>query len=364
MADSQPTLNADVAATEREAHAAIDRELAELKRRCETSLAFEGLERRCAHCGEEAVALLRCGRCKAVKYCSRVCQAAAYKNGHRTSCGAGLPTPAAVRGGPRSSAVRSLAEFGRSHEGVFEACAYRLRVDTKGSDDGAAVSAAVLAAIAGGRETRALSKALGLCLLSDASAAPSAPAIAFATAVLDQRSHRLAVFEALRLLGTFAASDASALVADGVGARALRCIQAFPANGNVQRAAERLLEAIGALRKVDPGEVDAVAAEYAGRAVRAHKTAASRGDDCAVCLAPLRAGTDAIALPCGHEFHRACVARWYAASVKQAAPARQRPRLACPLCKALDGPAETAVADAAAALVARAYPAAPHVLLA
>ena len=43
-------------------------------------------ERACDACGREARTLLRCARCGLAKYCSRRCQADAWK-GHRDECG-------------------------------------------------------------------------------------------------------------------------------------------------------------------------------------------------------------------------------------------------------------------------------------
>jgi hypothetical protein len=42
--------------------------------------------RPCAHCGELFLKLKQCSRCKAVAYCSRECQVAHWKAGHKESC--------------------------------------------------------------------------------------------------------------------------------------------------------------------------------------------------------------------------------------------------------------------------------------
>ena len=65
------------------------------------------------------------------------------------------------------------------------------------------------------------------------------------------------------------------------------------------------------------------------------RTVAPRGDDaarddadqneeCSICLAPLAAGELATKLPCGHDFHRQCIANWLAVSPNKPT---------CPLCK-------------------------------
>ncbi len=40
----------------------------------------------CAHCDCESRALLRCSRCMVARYCSKPCQAAHWKAGHKTMC--------------------------------------------------------------------------------------------------------------------------------------------------------------------------------------------------------------------------------------------------------------------------------------
>ena len=46
--------------------------------------------------------------------------------------------------------------------------------------------------------------------------------------------------------------------------------------------------------------------------------------ECAICLAPLAPGDEALGLPCGHEYHESCITQWLAA----------KPMPQCPLCKA------------------------------
>ena len=40
----------------------------------------------CSFCGEQEMDLLRCGRCKSVFYCSKVCQKQHWKKGHKERC--------------------------------------------------------------------------------------------------------------------------------------------------------------------------------------------------------------------------------------------------------------------------------------
>jgi hypothetical protein len=40
----------------------------------------------CANCNKGAEKLLLCGKCKLVKYCSRDCQVAHFKSGHKKVC--------------------------------------------------------------------------------------------------------------------------------------------------------------------------------------------------------------------------------------------------------------------------------------
>ena len=42
----------------------------------------------CENCGISAINLRACSRCKAVSYCSRECQVAHWKAGHKAACGA------------------------------------------------------------------------------------------------------------------------------------------------------------------------------------------------------------------------------------------------------------------------------------
>lgn len=49
---------------------------------------FDGMAERhlCAHCAKQLLQLQKCGRCKKVFYCSRTCQVAHWKTGHKKSC--------------------------------------------------------------------------------------------------------------------------------------------------------------------------------------------------------------------------------------------------------------------------------------
>ena len=40
----------------------------------------------CAHCGKEGAGELTCSRCKSASYCSKECQVADWKRGHKLSC--------------------------------------------------------------------------------------------------------------------------------------------------------------------------------------------------------------------------------------------------------------------------------------
>jgi hypothetical protein len=42
--------------------------------------------RACAGCGDCASELKACSRCKAVYYCSKECQSAHWKSGHKAAC--------------------------------------------------------------------------------------------------------------------------------------------------------------------------------------------------------------------------------------------------------------------------------------
>ena len=41
----------------------------------------------CAHCGINAPSLKACSRCKITSYCSKECQVAHWKSGHKSDCG-------------------------------------------------------------------------------------------------------------------------------------------------------------------------------------------------------------------------------------------------------------------------------------
>lgn len=322
------------------AHREIDEELKQLKQLA----AFEGLERRCAHCGAEPEKLLRCGRCKAVKYCTTQCQRAAWCS-HKSSCGKGCatPTPAAVRAAGFAATLATLREFGAAHGGLAEACLLKLKETPAPLAERAKMCEPVLAVVKahGGR---ALAQSLGLGALSDYVGLRGGEAIAAiarlggveaALAALDAHGdHRLAVFEALKLLSNLAVRDECerAIRSSGGGPKAMAALRRLPRNANVKAAAESLLRNLGALHTVEPSRLDAVAEGFVRSAVAANcRPAAPSADDCPVCLGPCDG--DVVALPCDHTFHRACIAKWFRESVKNTALRGAPADLNCPLCK-------------------------------
>ena len=322
------------------AHREIDEELKQLKQLA----AFEGLERRCAHCGAEPEKLLRCGRCKAVKYCTTQCQRAAWCS-HKSSCGKGCatPTPATVRAAGFAATLATLREFGAAHGGLAEACLLKLKETPAPLAERAKMCEPVLAVVKahGGR---ALAQSLGLGALSDYVGLRGGEAIAAiarlggveaALAALDAHGdHRLAVFEALKLLSNLAVRDECerAIRTSGGGAKAMAALRRLPHNANVKAAAESLLRNLGALHTVEPSRLDAVAEGFVHSAVAANcRPAAPSADDCPVCLGPCDG--DVVALPCDHTFHRTCIAKWFRESVKNTALRGAPADLNCPLCK-------------------------------
>lgn len=59
----------------------------------------------CAHCGD--IGLKRCGKCHEVKYCSRPCQVAHWKAGHKARCG--------VPGAAQADVEAAIARSGRQY---------------------------------------------------------------------------------------------------------------------------------------------------------------------------------------------------------------------------------------------------------
>jgi hypothetical protein len=57
----------------------------------------------CAHCG--SLGLKLCGQCREVKYCSKECQKAHWKMGHKTRCG--------VQGAAKADTEAAVARSGR-----------------------------------------------------------------------------------------------------------------------------------------------------------------------------------------------------------------------------------------------------------
>lgn len=45
-----------------------------------------GANNACANCHKKSDKLMMCGKCKQVKYCSRDCQVAHFKSGHKKVC--------------------------------------------------------------------------------------------------------------------------------------------------------------------------------------------------------------------------------------------------------------------------------------
>ena len=50
----------------------------------------------CANCGTQGVVLKRCGGCRQFAYCGAECQKAAWRGGHKTTCGKPLMSPEEV----------------------------------------------------------------------------------------------------------------------------------------------------------------------------------------------------------------------------------------------------------------------------
>jgi len=50
----------------------------------------------CANCGTQGVVLKRCGGCRQFAYCGAECQKAAWRGGHKATCGKPLPSPQEV----------------------------------------------------------------------------------------------------------------------------------------------------------------------------------------------------------------------------------------------------------------------------
>ena len=92
---------------------------------------FEGFGDCCMACGkppEPGKKLLGCQKCKSrVKYCSRACQLAGWRLGHKESCGKRpLPTPSKVNNGSPAVILPMLSEFHASHGGLAFAIVSRL----------------------------------------------------------------------------------------------------------------------------------------------------------------------------------------------------------------------------------------------
>jgi hypothetical protein len=92
---------------------------------------FEGFGEGCMACGKPAEPgkkLLGCQRCKSrVKYCSRACQLAGWRLGHKESCGKRrLPTPSKVAHGNPAAVLPMLSEFHACHGGLAYAIVSRL----------------------------------------------------------------------------------------------------------------------------------------------------------------------------------------------------------------------------------------------
>ena len=85
----------------------------------------------CGKPPEEGKKLLGCQKCKSrVKYCSRACQLAGWRLGHKESCGKRcLPTPSKVTYGSPAAVLPMLSEFHAAHGGLAKA----LRARAKGS---------------------------------------------------------------------------------------------------------------------------------------------------------------------------------------------------------------------------------------
>ena len=270
--------------------------------------------------------------------------------------------------GTHTAAVRVLWEFGGNDGDVAEACLLKLK-ETASSTQDQMKLVDVLIQTLRVHVARATAVSLGFNMLSDlvgvagyeAIVAIGQPGAEVAIAALDaHRGHRRAVFEALKLLANVSVHDEVErnILEAGGARRAIAAMRAFPNNAPIKAAAERLLQNIGALAIVDQKKIDEVAAGYVADAMANYCRAAkpAEGEDCAVCLCRLSAEADStacskvvstskvprhstslvVALPCGHQFHRACIAEWFRESARQAATRRDSnpPVLECPLCKA------------------------------
>ena len=47
---------------------------------------YDSLYHSCANCGDRDKELKSCAQCRAAKYCSKACQAAAWMRGHKEHC--------------------------------------------------------------------------------------------------------------------------------------------------------------------------------------------------------------------------------------------------------------------------------------
>ena len=95
---------------------------------------FEGLSDGCAFCGAAlggggggGAATCKCDEC-GIQYCSEEHHASAWMQGHKHSCGCGLPTPSGVLAANASTAMGMLQEFGGAQRAVAEAALCRLAV--------------------------------------------------------------------------------------------------------------------------------------------------------------------------------------------------------------------------------------------
>ena len=91
---------------------------------------FEDFGHTCMACNAspaEGKKLLACQKCKKVRYCSRACQLAGWRQGHKESCcKRPLPTPSKVTGGTAQQVLAMLGEFHSAHGGLAFACLSRL----------------------------------------------------------------------------------------------------------------------------------------------------------------------------------------------------------------------------------------------
>jgi hypothetical protein len=89
----------------------------------------------CAWCGTQPTTspsgLQVCGRCLLVSYCSSECQRAAWKAGHKRSCGAGPPTLTSVK---VDTALAILSEFGAADATIAVEAMVKLSVSLAKSE--------------------------------------------------------------------------------------------------------------------------------------------------------------------------------------------------------------------------------------